>query len=800
MYIFYGFCLLFLPSITRTNQLLRKKQETSLLNFLYIIGAFTIIFGPLLALGVLNYHNVVGLDWSYFAITIVSIFGLLAFNTYKYLKQNSLKEYLQLLKYLILTECLPFFICLFFMLTMMFIKFRFVDQFAYTNVSGYFKHGMESFSGDGQLAIYYKMVPGYYVNIGFCPNNVIGMYNFLWTILPVWAVLYGCNDMLLYLFKNKKYGRYYLFTSALLLGILILGYGIFWSYGAGNTLLQGLCIFILIYLFLNKKKISGFFITSLFLFYFSCTGVLLSVGLLIVLGLYLLFFKPVKAYLYWPAYLFLILGPTLVIIGMHRFDYIVLFCVALVMSLIAFFAIQHISWKWFDWSFPKVYANYNTNPGKMKLPSLKWIFHSTFLYYILISIFLFCAILLCALYFTVYNSKFIFSALNILSLIGNLIICVVMGIQLIKWNKFNQVTFLLFFLCIACTIASIIVYSDFTYNHSIWRITYLSIGFNVPVYYLALFGITSYPWFISYVHFKDIKKMIKNQQENHVSHLAHFKKYFVNISAKTVWLGFTTFVFIGSSIYIGISCEGYLLSTSPNVQINKTFFNDQEDMQLAKLKTMMTINTKFLSDSPINAVTNIGQNLDDIFTFDPNEANPLSEGTYQALQTASATSINALTKSISTWAVSMYGDYKTAIWQYANNYYTTNKSDMDQQLASLYNYKLESNNGGVWNDNNNFSNIGLIHNYMANTFYGKDYVNNFVKLVNEANSHQYTTLQYLVFNSDSSLFSQYQQDHLFSDLINELGYKLILNNNVNVNNTTYNINHDEPYLYILELK
>ncbi|MBO6103923.1 hypothetical protein J6P04_02620 [bacterium] len=68
----------------------------------------------------------------------------------------------------------------------------------------------------------------------------------------------------------------------------------------------------------------------------------------------------------------------------------------------------------------------------MKLPSLKWIFHSTFFYYILISIFLFCAILLCALYFTVYNSKFIFSALNILSLIGNIIICFVMGVELIK--------------------------------------------------------------------------------------------------------------------------------------------------------------------------------------------------------------------------------------------------------------------------------------------------------------------------------------------------------------------------------
>ena len=69
---------------------------------------------------------------------------------------------------------------------------------------------------------------------------------------------------------------------------------------------------------------------------------------------------------------------------------------------------------------------------------------------------------------------------------------------------------------------------------------------------------------------------------------------------------------------------------------------------MAKLKTMMNINTKFLSDSPINAVTNIGQNLDDIFTFNPNEPNPLSQGTYQQLQLASATSINALTTSIST--------------------------------------------------------------------------------------------------------------------------------------------------------
>ncbi|MBO7084664.1 hypothetical protein J6W20_01845 [bacterium] len=98
----------------------------------------------------------------------------------------------------------------------------------------------------------------------------------------------------------------------------------------------------LVYLFLNKKTISSFFIVSLFLFYFSCTGVLLSVGLLIVLGLYLLFFKPVKSYLYWPAYLFLILGPTLVIIGMHRFDYIILFFIALVMSIIAFMAIHHL--------------------------------------------------------------------------------------------------------------------------------------------------------------------------------------------------------------------------------------------------------------------------------------------------------------------------------------------------------------------------------------------------------------------------------------------------------------------------
>ena len=800
MYIFYGFCLLFLPSVTRTNQLLKKKQEMCLLNFLYIICAFTIIFGPLLALGALSYHNVVGLDWSYFTITIVSILGLLGFNTYKYLRHHSVKEYLQLLKYLILTECVPFLVCLFFMLTMMFIQFRFVDQFAYANVSGYFKHDMASFSGDGQLAIYYKMVPGYFVNIGFCPHNVIGMYNFLWTVLPVWAVLYGCNDMLLYLFKNKKYARYYLFTICLLLGILILGYGIFWSYGAGNTLLQGLCVYLLVYLFLNKKTISGFFITSLFLFYFSCTGVLLSVGLLIALGLYLLFFKPVKSYLYWPAYLFLILGPTLVIIGMHTFDYIVLFFVALAMSLIAFMAIQHLQWKWFDWSFQKVYANYNTNPHHMKLPSLKWIFHSTFLYYILISIFLFCTILLCALYFTVYNSKFIFSALNILSLIGNLLICLVMGVELIKWNKFNPITFLLFFLCIACTIASIIVYSDFAYNHSIWRITYLSIGFNVPVYYLALFGITFYPWFIGYVHFKDIKKLIKTQKETHTSHWSHFKKYFVNISAKTVWLGFTSFVFVGSSIYIGISCEGYLLTTSPNIQINKTYFNHQEDAQLSALKSMMNINTKFLSDSPINAVTSIGQNLDDILTFNPNLPNPLSEGTYEQLQLASATSINALTSNISTWAVSMYGDYKTAIWQYANNYYVNDVASMDYQLASLYNYNIESNNINVWNDNNNFSNIKLIHNFMANTFYGNDYVNNFVKLVSEANSHEYTKLQYLVFNSTSSLFKQYEQDHLFSDLCHELNYQVILNNDVIVNNTSYSINHDHAYLYILELK
>ncbi|MBO7084663.1 hypothetical protein J6W20_01840 [bacterium] len=99
---------------------------------------------------------------------------------------------------------------------------------------------------------------------------------------------------------------------------------------------------------------------------------------------------------------------------------------------------------------------------------------------------------------------------------------------------------------------------------------------------------------------------------------------------------------------MGISCEGYLLTTSSNVQINKTYFNTQEDAQLAKLKTLMNINTKFLSDSPINAVTNIGQNLDDILTFNPNIPNPLSEGTYQQLQLSSATSINALTTNIST--------------------------------------------------------------------------------------------------------------------------------------------------------
>ncbi|MBO7084662.1 hypothetical protein J6W20_01835 [bacterium] len=89
---------------------------------------------------------------------------------------------------------------------------------------------------------------------------------------------------------------------------------------------------------------------------------------------------------------------------------------------------------------------------------------------------------------------------------------------------------------------------------------------------------------------------------------------------------------------------------------------------------------------------------------------------------------------------------------------------------------------------------------MANTFYGDEYVNNFVKLVKEANSHQYTTLQYLVFNSASSLFKQYQQDKLFSDLCHDLNYQVILNNNITINNTSYSINHDQAYLYILELK
>ena len=40
----------------------------------------------------------------------------------------------------------------------------------------------------------------------------------------------------------------------------------------------------------------------------------------------------------------------------------------------------------------------------------------------------------------------------------------------------------------------------------------------------------------------------------------------------------------------------------------------------------------------------------------------------------------------------------------------------------------------------------------------------------------------------------------YDDLISDLGYKPVLDHTVNANNTTYTINHNEPYLYILELK
>ncbi|MBQ5500723.1 MAG: hypothetical protein IIT81_00730, partial [Mycoplasmataceae bacterium] len=730
MYIFYSVCLLFLPILNRSIQIFNNKKEYSLNYLIYSLIPFTLILSPLLSINALNYLDTNAISWTIFSIEMLIFLSLCSISSINFYKKSSKKEYLKNLKYLFLSSIIPFLFTFIFFLSLLFIQIQFNDQIVYSQVGAYFHHNIKSFDGYHDLLIYYKNTASYFVNSVLSINSIIGMYDLLWTLIPIILVIYGTNDFLLNYAKNQEYKKYYLYTSIILLAIFLLGYGFFWAYGSGNVLLQASIIFLLIYFIKQKTNIKSFFVVSAFLIYFSPTGILLTIGLLITSLLFTLMFHNIKSLFYWLSYFIYGLGAILSIWLNHElYIYLLFDCLSLIWFLFVFIYFNHYKYQWLNLNFKKVYDNYNNNVHEVKFKELTWLFKKQNFYYILISIMTFCTIMTFVLYFTFLQSVNIFVGLNVIAFVINVILTIALSYKLIKKNEFNQTLFLLYFLMIAELITAVVLNYKFVNNQSIWRISYLCIGFETPVYYLAIFAITYYVNFINKIKWEKVNKLL------HINNKKVIFNSLIHGYYDAKYIAFNSCLILISCIYVGLTVPSYPLSISSNIQQNKTFFNNIQTKQLNVIKQMININTNIVSDEPIFTYLTTSKNADIYFCFNLNK-NELSLNLKNW-------GTNNFYNPIDPWKLTMFGSFKQSIYQYVINYYSPNKNvNINEQLNKIY-----------MNINTN----SAVKNFMQNTFY-KNYENNFKKIIEIANSSKKTEIDYFIFNPNSNVFKAYEND------------------------------------------
>lgn len=755
MYIFYSVCLLFLPILNRSIQIFNNKKEYSLNYLIYSLIPFTLILSPLLSINALNYLDTNAISWTIFSIEMLIFLSLCSISSINFYKKSSKKEYLKNLKYLFLSSIIPFLFTFIFFLSLLFIQIQFNDQIVYSQVGAYFHHNIKSFDGYHDLLIYYKNTASYFVNSVLSVNSIIGMYDLLWTLIPIVLVIYGTNDFLLNYAKNQEYKKYYLYTSVIILAIFLLGYGFFWAYGSGNVLLQASVIFLLIYFIKQKTNIKSFFVVSAFLIYFSPTGILLTIGLLITSLLFTLMFHNIKNLFYWLSYFIYGLGAVLSIWLNHElYIYLLFNCLSLIWFLFVFIYFNHYKYQWLNLNFKKVYDNYNNNVHEVKFKELTWLFKKQNFYYILISIMVFCTIMTFALYFTFLQSANIFVGLNVIAFVINVILTIALSYKLIKKNEFNQTLFLLYFLMIAELITAIVLNYKFVDNQSIWRISYLCIGFETPVYYLAIFAITYYVNFINKIKWEKVNKLL------HINNKKVILKSLIHGYYDTKYIAFNSCLILISCIYVGLTVPSYPLSISSNIQQNKTFFNNIQTKQLNVIKQMININTNIVSDEPIFTYLTTAKNADIYFCFNLNK--------HELSLNLKNWGTNNFHNPIDPWKLSMFGNFKQSIYQYMINYYCPNKNvNINEQLNKIY-----------MNINTN----SAVKNFMQNTFY-KNYENNFKKIIEIANSNKKTQIDYFVFNPNSNVFKAYENDGIIHWLLNDMHYLKMNFNIKNINNT-----------------
>lgn len=755
MYIFYSVCLLFLPILNRSIQIFSNKKEYSLNYLIYSLIPFTLILSPLLSINALNYLDTNAISWTIFSIEILIFLSLCSISSINFYKKSAKKEYLKNLKYLFLSSIITFLFTFIFFLSLLFIQIQFNDQIVYSQVGAYFHHNIKSFDGYHDLSIYYKNTASYFVNSVLSINSIIGMYDLLWTLIPITLVIYGTNDFLLNYAKNQEYKKYYLYSSIILLGIFLLGYGFFWCYGGGNVLLQASIIFLLIYFIKQKTNIKSFFVVSAFLIYFSPTGILLTIGLLMTSLLFTLMFYNIKSLFYWLSYFIYGLGAILSIWLNHElYIYLLFDCLSLIWLLFVFIYFNHYKYQWLNLNFKKVYDNYNNNVHEIKFKELTWLFKKQNFYYILISIMIFCTIMTFVLYFTFLQSVNIFVGLNVIAFIINVILTIALSYKLIKKNEFNQTLFLLYFLMIAELITAIVLNYKFVNNQSIWRISYLCIGFETPVYYLAIFAITYYVNFINKIKWEKVNKLL------HINNKKIIFKSLIHGYYDAKYVVFNSCVILISCIYVGLTVPSYPLNISSNIQQNKTFFNNIQTKQLNVIKQMININTNIVSDEPIFTYLTTSKNADIYFCFNPNK-NELSLNLKNW-------GTNNFYNPIDPWKLNMFGSFKQSIYQYMINYFSLNNNlNINEQLNKIY---------------MNINTSSAVKNFMQNTFY-KNYENNFKKIIEIANSSKKTQIDYFVFNPNSNVFKAYENDGIIHWLLNDMHYVKMTFNIKNINNT-----------------
>lgn len=453
------FCVLLLVSspwiLSYIGFNINKKINSAIaLSFCFFI--FQFVLSPIYISFNLSFDNYKIIFWILFSLLFLTIFSLFwYFNFYKK------KSYIEFLKEEWIKNTTISFSIFLTSIILLFVRVNFTDTVAYINLSTSFSNNQfPSFDGINSASLAYKIPTIYYSNAVFFQNNINAAYQYINPLIFFTLICSSMNEMNYHFLNVNKDKKQLIINILLNIALSFLFFATSYFSTSGNLFIQTAILFFYLSTLFITKNLFLSILSILMLTFFSSTGLLNVLLVILCTLLFSILFFNLKESLKLFLFSVLVLSPNISIISNNIYVYLISVFVSIFSLLILVFFERIFN----NWKPSFVFINKKIIENK--------IFNYSFF---IISILIALSILVFFGFFYKHKENYP-SFTSILFFIFALIISAINFLK-IKKNNYSVYELIFPILWISTIISTLFFYLiGLGDNLSLWRVIYLNFG------------------------------------------------------------------------------------------------------------------------------------------------------------------------------------------------------------------------------------------------------------------------------------------------------------------------------------